>query len=81
MGGLVMDTIEPLLDVERAGEWAWFCAGCGVCVVCIGKGWEKVAGCTLGDSASPGEGAVMFITRASRAVCVCVGGGGGEYSK
>ena len=36
-----------------------------------------MAGCTLGDSASPGEGAVIFITKASRAVCVCVGGGGG----
>ena len=31
-----------------------------------------MAGCTLGDSARPGEGAVMFITKASRAVCVCV---------
>ena len=38
MGGLVIDAIEPLLDVERAGEWAWFCGGCGVCVICIGEG-------------------------------------------
>ena len=37
-GGLVMDSIEPLLDVEREGEWAWFCGGWGACVVCIGEG-------------------------------------------
>ena len=36
-----------------------------------------MAGCTLGDSASPGEGAVIFITKASRAVCG-EGGGGRE---
>ena len=35
-----------------------------------------MAGCTLGDSASPGEGAVIFITKASRAVYVYVWEGG-----
>ena len=34
-----------------------------------------MAGCTLGESASLGEGTVVFITKASRAAYVCVGGG------